>query len=65
MLRKMVKQCDQEKSSISLVEMEIVPLRVNTLQEGASFGELALISKKGLRTASIKADTLTHLGVIS
>jgi len=35
------------------------------LKAGDSFGELALISKKGLRNASIKADNDVYLGVIS
>jgi len=48
-----------------LSDKEILQLRVNKLRQGASFGELALISKFGKRTASIKAETETFLGVIS
>jgi len=39
--------------------------KIKELSAGDSFGELALISKQGTRTASIQALKDTYLGVIS
>ena len=49
---------------MNLTDNEIVELRVKKLMTGASFGELALVSKNGKRTASIKAENTAYLGVI-
>ena len=65
MLTKMATSCAEQRNGINLSNFETVFVKVNTLRSGQSFGELALISKKGLRTASIRAQEKTYLGVIS
>ena len=49
---------------MNLGESEIIYKTVATLKQGESFGELALISKKGLRAARIVADSYCCLGVL-
>mmetsp|Transcript_21716 Transcript_21716/g.33460 ORF Transcript_21716/g.33460 Transcript_21716/m.33460 type:complete len:80 (+) Transcript_21716:1601-1840(+) len=65
MLKQKAKNTIEQREAINLSDRETVFINVNTLRSGASFGELALISKKGTRTASIQASSELYLGVIS
>lgn len=52
-------------SELVLTDIEIKWNRVAVLKEGSSFGELALIDKKGLRAARIVCTTRCSMGIIS
>lgn len=51
-------------SLINTTTKEKIFKQVATLQEGDSFGELALLKKKGTRAATVVADGECSLGVI-
>jgi len=52
-------------SDLGLSETEITWNRVASLKEGMSFGELALIDKKGLRAARIVCTTQCQMGILT
>jgi hypothetical protein len=52
-------------SKLCLTDVEISWNRVAHLKEGMSFGELALIDKKGLRAARITCTTKCQMGILT
>lgn len=52
-------------ANLCLTEIEVQWNKVATLKEGSSFGELALIDKKGLRAARIVCSTKCSMGIIT
>jgi hypothetical protein len=58
-------QHEQCIAELCLSEVEIVWNRVAVLKQGMSFGELALIDRKGLRAARIVCTTKCQMGIIS
>lgn len=65
LLQTRVKDVENIKSQINLGTHDRIFKTVATLAAGDHFGELALMNKKGTRTARIAADKRTVLGVLS
>jgi hypothetical protein len=60
-----IDKCEQILANLCLTEVEVLWNRVAILREGSSFGELALIDRKGLRAARIVCTKKCAMGIIT